>query len=390
MRGDPTIDFRFLTPAKPMPPVVLDLRSADDSRDVVHRAVQALAEGKIVAFPTETVYGLAASALCESAVEKLINAKHRDPNRPLALAVRSADDALDFVPNISPLGQRLARRCWPGPITLVIEDRHPEGLIQQLPPLVQRAVSPEGTIGLRVPAHHAILDTLRLLAGPIVLTSANRKGQPDAVTAQEVVEAIGDDVNVVLDDGPSRYGQPSSVVRIYDNHFEVLRQGVVSAQTLKRLGSAIVVFVCTGNTCRSPMAEAIFRQAMADRLKCRASEVEDRGVVAASAGLAAMAGGRAANEAVVVLKRMGIDLSGHESQPLTETLVRHADLLLVMTRSHRQAIVAEWPDAADRVRLLCRDGADIPDPIGGPPELYERCAAQIKAEVVSWAEEIKL
>ncbi|HVU90062.1 MAG TPA: L-threonylcarbamoyladenylate synthase [Pirellulales bacterium] len=373
-----------------MPPVVLDLRSAEDSRDVVHRAVQALAEGKIVAFPTETVYGLAASALCESAVHKLITAKHRDPKRPLALAVRSAEDALDFVPNISPLGQRLARRCWPGPVTLVVEDHHPESLIQQLPPVVQQAVSPEGTIGFRVPAHHAILDTLRLLAGPIVLTSANRKGEPDAVTAQEVVDAIGDEVNVVLDDGRSRYGQPSSVVRIYDDRFEVLRQGVVSAQTLKRLGSAIVVFVCTGNTCRSPMAEALFRQAMADRLKCRASEVEDHGVVAASAGLAAMVGGRAANEAVSVLKRMGIDLSGHESQPLTETLVRHADLLLVMTRSHRQAIVAEWPDAADRVRLLCRNGADIPDPIGGPPEMYERCAAQIKAEVVSWAEEIKL
>ena len=140
----------------------------------------------------------------------------------------------------------------------MVDDHHPESLIKQLPPLVQKAVSPEGTIGFRVPAHHAILDTLRLLAGPIVLTSANRKGQPDAVTAQEVVEAIGDEVNVVLDDGRSRYGQPSSVVRIYDDRFEVLRQGVVSAQTLKRLGSAIVVFVCTGNTCRSPMAEGIF------------------------------------------------------------------------------------------------------------------------------------
>ncbi|HEY4313862.1 MAG TPA: L-threonylcarbamoyladenylate synthase [Pirellulales bacterium] len=373
-----------------MPPVVLDLRSADDTRDVVHRAVQALAEGRIVAFPTETVYGLAASALCESAVNKLVTAKNRDPGRPLALAVRSAEDALDFVPNISPLGQRLARRCWPGPVTLVVDDHHPESLIQQLPPSVQKAVSPEGTIGFRVPAHHAILDVLRLLAGPIVLTSANRKGQPDAVTAQEVVEAIGDEVNVVLDDGRSRYGQPSSVVRIYEDHFEVLRQGVVSAQTLKRLGSSIILFVCTGNTCRSPMAEGMFRQAMADRLKCRASEVEDRGVLAASAGLAAMAGGRATNEAVVVLKKMGIDLSGHESQPLTEQLVRHADLLLVMTRSHRQAILAEWPDAADRVRLVCRNGADVADPIGGPPEMYERCAAQLRAEVTAWAEEIKL
>ena len=87
-----------------MPPVVLDLRSADDSRDVIHRAVQALAEGKVVAFPTETVYGLAASALCESAVEHLIQSKHRQAGRPLALAVRSADEALDYVPEMSTWG----------------------------------------------------------------------------------------------------------------------------------------------------------------------------------------------------------------------------------------------------------------------------------------------
>lgn len=371
-----------------MPPVVIDLRSAEDSRDCIHRAVQALAEGKVVAFPTETVYGVAASALSETAVKRLVTAGLTSGAQPLTLAVKSADEALDYVPNLSPLGERLARRCWPGPVTLVLEDRHQDSLLRQLCPAVQQALAPDGTIGLRAPAHQAILDVLRLLAGPVVLTSARREGQPDAVTAQQVIERLDDDVQMVLDDGRSRFGQPSSVVRVHERDFDVLEIGVVSEQTLKRLASLIVLFVCTGNTCRSPMAEGLFRHALAKRMGCKPDELEDRGVVVMSAGIAAMLGGRAAVEAVEVLGQLGIDLSAHESQPLTEQLVRHADLILAMTRSHRKAILAEWPEAESRLKLLSTDGADVPDPIGGPVEQYQRCVAQMKPEIEKWAAEL--
>lgn len=371
-----------------MPPVVIDLRSAEDSRDCIHRAVQALAEGKVVAFPTETVYGVAASALSETAVNRLVKAGLTSGKQPLTLAVKSADEALDYVPNLSPLGERLARRCWPGPVTLVLEDSHPDSLLRQLCPAVQQALAPNGAVGLRAPAHQAILDVLRLLAGPVVLAAARREGQPDAVTAQQVIERLDDDVQLVLDDGRSRFGQPSSVIRVHQRDFDVLEIGVVSEQTLKRLASLIVLFVCTGNTCRSPMAEGLFRQALAQRLGCKPGELEDRGVVAMSAGIAAMLGGRAAVEAVEVLRTQGIDLTAHESQPLTEQLVRHADLILAMTRSHRKAILAEWPEAEARLQLLSTDGADVPDPIGGPVEQYQRCVAQMKPEIEKWAAEI--
>ena len=89
----------------------------------------------------------------------------------------------------------------------------------------------------------------------------------------------------------------------------------------------IVLFVCTGNTCRSPMAEGMFRQRVAERLGCKPEEVDDRGVMVMSAGISAMMGGRPSPEAVTVMADLGIDLSAHESQPLTEQLVRHADLI---------------------------------------------------------------
>lgn len=362
-------------------PVVIDLRLAEDLRDVVHRAVQALVEGRLVVFPTETVYGIAANALDASAVARLCEAKGRKAGHALALAVKGLDEALDYVPNLSRLGRRLARRCWPGPVTLVVENDHPDSLLYRLPPEVQTAVAPTKTIGFRVPGHEFFLETLRYLAGPLVLTSANLSGQPEATTGREAASALGDRVDVVLDDGPCRYGQASSVVKVMNNHLEVLRVGVVPEKTLRALSCFHVVLVCTGNTCRSPMAECLTRRFLADRLGCTIDQLEERGVLVSSAGLAAMPGGRASAEAVAVMKEYGLDLSSHESQPLTDSLVRQADAILTMTRAHRDAIVGHWPEAASRTQLICPDGNDISDPIGGPIERYRRCAAQIEQAI---------
>ncbi len=372
-----------------MPPFVIDVRAAEDARDVVHRAVQALAEGRLVAFPTETVYGLAAQALDACAVARLLAVKRRKKGHPVTLAIRSLEEALDYAPDMSPLARRLARRCWPGPITLVLDDSHPETLIRRLPKEVQQMVSPQGTVGLRVPGHAVILDVLQFMAGPLALTSANRGGESDARTAREVVEALRDDVDLVLDDGPARYGQPSSVVRVTGNQYTILREGAVPERAIRRLSCFMVLLVCTGNTCRSPMAEAICRKFLAERLNCSIEDLEDRGVIVASAGTSAVTGGRASAEAVDVVAEMGLDLSQHETQPVSDSLVRQADVIYTMTQSHRQSILAQWPEAADRTRTLCPSGDDVVDPIGGPLDRYHRCARQIETHLKTRIDELE-
>ncbi len=366
-----------------MAPAVIDLKQADDPRDAVHRAVEALAAGKLVAVPTETVYGIAASALLPEAVENLVQAKQRD-NRPLTLAIKSADDALDYVPNMSPLAIRLARRCWPGPLTLVVRDTHPDSVLSRLPEAVQNYVLPCGTVGLRVPGHEVALQTLRLSAGPLVLTSANVSGQPAAINAQQVIEQMGDSLDLILDDGTCRFGQPSSVIQVEGNRFTVLREGAVTRQTLEQLTFYLALVVCTGNTCRSPMGESILRRALSHRLGCDDAELESHGISVRSAGIAAMPGGRASPQAVDVMRGLCMDLTRHSSQPVSEHLVRHADIILTMTSGHRQALIAQWPDLATRTFMYSTDNRDISDPIGMSEEVYRECARQMEANTEHW------
>jgi protein-tyrosine phosphatase len=136
------------------------------------------------------------------------------------------------------------------------------------------------------------------------------------------------------------------------------------------------------------MAEALLRKRIAEKVGCKPEELEERGIMVMSAGIAATPGVRPAAEAVGAMKQRGLDLSMHESQPLTDRLVRFADLILTMTRSHRDAIVSSFPDAAARTHILSRNRGDISDPIGGTPELYHRCAEQIDGYLENWMEDL--
>ena len=294
------------------------------------------------------------------------------PDATLPLAVCGAAEARDWAPRMGPLGRRLARRFWPGPLTLECGEGVADGLAGRLPDAVRRQVCPDGRLLLRCPAHEAVLATLRRMGGPLVLAPV-----PGAADAGQVVQVGGDRIAMVVDDGSTPGGQPTTVVQVDGASWKVIRPGVLSDDAVRRQAACLIVFVCTGNTCRSPLAEGLLKARLAERLGCGAADLPERGFHVLSAGLAALSGGPAADEAVEAARPYGADLAGHRSRPLTTDLAAQADYLVAMTRGHLAALAEGYPALAARPRLLSRAGDDLPDPVGYPQAVYEECARRI-------------
>lgn len=357
---------------------IVEIRNAEDPRDVIHRACQLVAEGHLVAFPTETTYVAAASSLSEPGVERL-----RTLSNDAVLALKSSEEAHDYVPQMPRAADKLARRAWPGPLTMEFEPAVLNGLFKALPPTTRQLLAGRNSaVGFRVPVHETLLHVQRLCPAPLVVTSDRSDSSSLPRTAADALKAFGDNVAMIIDDGPCRYGEPTTTVRFRGDQWELVHQGMISARNIDRLVSEIYLFVCTGNTCRSPMAEALFRRRLSERLNCHEDDLMDRGYAVLSAGLSASPGSCASSEAVAVLQDEGIDLRTHESQPVTDRLLQQSDHIVTMTRGHLQVILSEFPELAPRVRTLSGDRADVSDPYGGTRREYQDCKAEIERHIM--------
>jgi protein-tyrosine phosphatase len=364
-------------------PEVHDCQTTANPRAAIRQVVRLLRAGRVVGLPTETGYALAASALAPAALSVL---REKAPG-PAALALRGVEEVHDWLPGLGGAAQRLTRRLWPGPLTLAgVAD---QGLATRLPAEVREYLAASGRLHLRAPAHPAVREVLRRLPGPLILGAAATADGDGATDAAQVVHFAGEAVDLVLDDGPSRFSQPATVVQVDGDSWQVLHAGLFSEEQLRRQASCLIVFVCTGNTCRSPLAEALFKKRLADRLGCTAEELPARGFCVISAGLAAMMGGPAAAEAVEVARGYGADLGAHRSQPLTAELAAQADYLVAMTRSHVRALRDHYPRLGAAPRLLSPAGEDVADPIGSDRPVYEACGKEIWQHLEALAAEVQ-
>ena len=498
----------------------------DPSDDLLRPCAEALRAGRLVAFPTETVYGLGANALMPSAVARVFEAKGRPQDNPLIVHVSRIESVEPLVRAISPLAAKLMETFWPGPLTLLFPKS------DLVPPEVTAGLP---TVAVRMPDHPVAQRLIDLSGVPVAAPSANISGSPSPTTFEATLADLDGRVEFVVDGGPAGIGVESTVLDISGPVPLILRPGGLSAEELSQvlgevrvaadipqgpapspgmkyrhyapkadvylaqgdlseqretiifhavkalisgkrvavlassenapaythlsesfagsffvlelggrsdlapvaaklfsslryadslgagvvfaesfpkagLGLAIqnrlmrasggrtlppasetafnVVMVCSGNTCRSPMAEGILRREW-DRATSEAGFTARLNEW--SRGTAAVPGLRATPEAVSAVSRMGIDISGHLSQPVSEEDVAGADLVVAMTGAHKVALQRKFPRMTAKVRTLAEvsEGAvvgDVDDPIGLGQEAYDRTAATLERglSVLAW------
>jgi len=192
----------------------------------IAQAAAALHEGRLVAFPTETVYGLGADASNPSALARMYAAKGRPADHPVIVHLQATGQLDAWASEVPTIARRLADHFWPGPLTLVL--RRANGVLDAL-------TGGQDTIGLRVPAHAVAQRLLRAFAGGIAAPSANRFGRVSPTTAQHVRDELGDAVDVVLDGGPCEVGIESTIVDVSTEVPVLLRPGRIGVAELQAL-----------------------------------------------------------------------------------------------------------------------------------------------------------
>ncbi len=339
------------------------------------RIIDILEKGGIVALPTDTVYGLAVDGTNPDAVKNLFSVKQRQ-DKPFTFFMPRKEIKKYAVV----VKRKIIDFFVPGPLTVVMRTRSGISL-----PFI------EDRIGIRIPQHNFVKQLLNTFEKPLAVTSANISGAPTLTSPYDIVEHFTQ-VRLVVDDGVL-YSPPSTVLDITTTPPAVMRKGLVPVLGIERVyGRQVrlrgslkfhVLFVCSGNTCRSPMAEGIFR-----------TLIERKYYEVKSAGTIAMGGLPAAHYAKQVVKEYGGSIHHHQTTSLEKELVDWADLILVMEYKHYETVLEVSRDAVVKTFLLREykhktKYNEVPDPVGRDLAAYRYAALKMYPTLKRVARDIK-
>lgn len=348
-------------------PTVLDWSPAVDPSELVRVIREAIAAGVPVVLPGDCGYTVIVNPASPGAVAQL----QAIAANPAVLACNEGDpEGLGL--RVPLVASRLMFRGWPGPLAIAIAGT------PDWPPswsaTIRERLTVAGPVRFRFPEHPLFEVVVSALELPTLVVDTFLP------TAEAVLDLLDDPDAVAISVGEQATDGKPTVVTVNAMGYEITEPGIFPTEEIEKLAARIVLFVCTGNTCRSPLAEGLAKKVLADRLGCKVDELPGRGYWLLSAGVAASPDSPASEESVAVATEFGADLGEHRSRPVNPQLLAAADEIIAMTRGHAHALLTRYPGAGPEPRLLCGD-ADLDDPIGAGLDVYRDCARTIRSQL---------
>ena len=332
--------------------------------NLIGKAVEILRDGGLVAIPTETVYGLAADATNAGAVKRLFDLKGRPNTNPLIVHVADVQVARRYARDWPETAEKLARRFWPGPITLIVP---------KVDAIVAEVTAGLDTVGLRSPDHPLTLQLLREFGGPLAAPSANRANRVSPTTAEHVRQELGDQVDLVLDGGPCRVGIESTVLDLTRQPPMILRPGAVTRDQVSTVIGHVDVWEGaspTGAAAQSPGQQAVHYSPLTPAYRFTIEQVPrvvgwcrehagDRAAFLLLDSIVGMGLIQPAMSASHTLMPMPATPAGYARELYAE--LRRADALgAAVLFVELPPPASQWAAARDRVLRATRDLSDLP------------------------------
>jgi len=341
---------------------ILKVDPVNPEEKYLKKAADIIKGGGVVIIPTETVYGIAADSSNDKTIQRLSAIKKRPKDKPFSLHIDSKEKLKEFTRDVPVAAYKLIDKFWPGPLTLILKSKD------------------NGTIGIRMPDDKVALKIINKASVPVVCPSANIAGNTAPIDFTEAIKDLDGLVDLAIDAGRTRLGIESTVVDLTVQPLVVLREAAIKKEEIEDvISKKIVLFVCTGNSCRSVMAKGLLEKKLNEQGR---SDVE-----VLSAGIMETEGLNASADTKEILTREGIDVSAHRSQRITVDMLHKSDMILVMDTMHEEHILKMEPQVKNRLFLLKEfargddNSLNIPDPIGRSRDFYEYTFSMIKEAI---------
>src|SRR5579872_656415 len=336
----------------PAMPTVLDWNPTVDPSELVRITRETIAAGSAAVLPGDSGYVALINPVGPNAANQLAALANARETVPAILAW-GPDDPAGLGLKLSVGCQRLLSRGWPSPLIVEAQGQPdwPAGWSTE----VRRRVWKGERVRFRCPEHPLFDAITPELEMPTLVVDTFLP------TAEEVLDTLDDPATVAISSGRLSTEERPTVVTDSISGWKIQERGLLPTEEVEKLASRIILFVCTGNTCRSPLAEGLAKKKLADRLACEVDDLPSRGFWVVSAGVSASSCSPAASESIAAAAEFGSDLSRHESRPVNPQLLAAADDAIAMTRSHAHILSSRFPGIGPEPILLCGD-EDLDDP----------------------------